>query len=135
MVESKSEHIKYYQLCSRCKKKADEQGKIIVKDICYKCKRKYYKNADKKKKQTEMKRVESIDATSRPKSGSLVNIHLKALKKKIRKEILENKVLIKKEKISIRLLKKKIKNTKIAEDKIKKLAAQKKKIDEILKVG
>jgi len=135
MVESKSEHIKYYQLCSRCKKKADEQGKIIVKNICYKCKRKYWKNVEKKKKQIETKRIESIDVTSRPKNGSLVNVHLKALKKKIRKEILENKVLIKKEKISIRLLKKKIKTTNIAEDKIKKLTAQKKKINEILKVG
>lgn len=38
-----SSAMKFYHLCPECKKKAEEAGKIVLKEICPKCFKKYWK--------------------------------------------------------------------------------------------
>jgi hypothetical protein len=41
--------IKYYHLCKEDKKKVEEKGKIVLKDLCKKCRKKYWVIVKRKK--------------------------------------------------------------------------------------
>ena len=107
MVASKSMHIKYTDLCPNCRDNAKLEGRIMVKKLCVKCKRVYFKNADTKKKADMAKRAGNIDLTKN--KGNLLGTQMKAVAKTLRKQIKVHKSNIAIEKHEINKLRTQLK--------------------------
>jgi len=124
MVVSKSEHIKYRDLCPKCRDNARLEGRIWVKKLCHDCKKTYWKNADKKKRYGEA-------PNTKYRNYALDN-SLKTIKRNLKSEYKVLSEKISKEKSIAKKLARKLKGIEIYSEQRDKIKLQIEKINNVL---
>lgn len=126
MVASKSMHIKYSDLCPICRDNAKLEGKVVVKKLCIKCKRVYYKRADQKKKEVLAERAGNVDLTKN--KGNILTTQMNAVAKVMRHEIRARKARVLAVKQEIKKVKEQLRKIKSIKKLKKDLVNEKKEM-------